>query len=1375
MIRLHSAPSVRTRNDRFLPFLILLILFALAGCQWLPAQPAVPHTLLTRDTSAALRDSGIPWQADWTKLQINLNDEGEYIAEGGEEEGEGRYLFNVPYGVIGDGPAARQNYFTWQRAYPLQTLPDAGVAIASAQMNTMLSVQAAAELPQWDSIGPAPMRSSAMGKQQIDVSGRTLAIAIDPRNSNVVYIGTAQGGVWKSSNGGDNWSPLTDKMPSLAIGALALDPKNPDIIYAGTGEPTLGGDNYYGAGILKSTDGGGSWTVVGADRFAGMGISKIIVDPVNSNIIYAASTRTGVEGAVFPARGVLKSTDGGQSWEALLSCTDASCIGVTDLALATTNPPALYAGTYGYGILRSVDGGATWQLLTNGLPDANQIQVQRVMLDVSPSNPAIIYASIHIGIPNQYDGAVVYKSSNGGDSWTQVQIGPDNFNFCGQQCWYSHEIAAHPTNPDTILLGGQAVYVDGGETLDKVHRIVVQVSGNGQTLTDLSPNTSPNTTLHPDMHVITFDPNQPQTIWVGNDGGVFRSTDGGLTWQSRNNGLATMQFTGFAVNPQNESIIQGGLQDNNKAFTTNGGSNRAWTATDVGDGGFALIDPFNPTIWYGTRFGVSFGRNDQGPSFVGYWPILTNGVDRRDNALFYIPIAADAGTQGVFYLGTNRVYRTTDRGDNWAAISPDLSDGQGSVSTIAVAPNESSTIWAGTSDGNIAVTRDTGTNWSNTTKVPLPNRFVSKVVVAPDNSQVAYVIYNGFNTHTPDAPGHVFKTSDGGTTWRDISSNLPDVPGLSILLDRNQPGVIFIGTDTGVFKSETDGASWFPFNNGLPNVAVVDLAFNGRGNILYAATHGRSIFRVVLEAGAAPGDRAVYLPLIGKNPAVNPPTPVARPTNTPTATPTLPPPNTPTTIPTPVTPQGTPLPTQAATNTPIPTATPLPTNTPAQGPTVVPTATPAVNRFRDGFDDPNSGWETGSNSSCGARYVDLNGDSTTDLYAVEALTVNQICIGPAPVQAPANGSYTVRALKDTADDGSVYGIVFGLDNPGITSNSQYYIFYVDPADQTFALYFYNQGSSGFLTGDANNGFVFNGAIATGDSANELRVRREGGQIDLFVNDRYLTTVNDNTFGGNRYVGVVTWWAYGGADQAVSGFDNFTINAIDTVYQESYADVGSGWAVGEYDVCQGAYGGGVYRTAAEAAYACWFTSPAAPQANGRFRATMHREEGFYQMAYGVVAGLAEDSSSFYALLVNPDAQSYALAKYIDGDGWYGITWNEVDETAWLYDDAINGGTLENDLELERDGDLLRIFINGVALGGYIDDELLPGGYYGVINWASQFETALADFDNYRVNSWDEGGFSGQQSAENRPATTQQPTIAPADLDGIKRLTGVKQVK
>ena len=1320
--------------------------------------------------------AGTPWQVDWAKLRMNLNEEGEPIDAGEvETPGSERYLINAPDALNGwgDGPAQRMNFFTWQRAYPLQTLPDAGMAAIYGQVSALTNVQAAAELPRWENIGPAPMRGSLMGKQKIDVSGRVLDIIIDPRNSNVVYVGTAQGGVWKSSDGGQSWAPLTDNQPSLAIGALALDSNNPDVVYVGTGEPSLGGDNYYGAGLLKSTNGGQSWTLLGGDRFGGTGIAKIIVDPVNPETLYVANTRTGVDGPTLPPRGVFKSGNGGQSWEALLSCNDPSCMGATDLVYLKTNPPTLLAGLEGYGIARSTDGGANWQLISNGLPNRDQVFVQRVVLDGSAGNPTVVYASIHIGIPQQFDGAVLFRSNDGGQSWARVTIGTEDYNFCGQQCWYSHALAVNPTNPDQVLLGGMANYVEGNETLERVNRIIVRVSNNGQALADLSPNTSPSTSLHPDMHVITFDPKDPQVIWAGNDGGVFQSTDGGATWQARNEGLATLQFTGFAVHPQNAQIIQGGMQDNNKAFTQDGGATRAWTAVDVGDGGNAMIDPFNPDIWYGTRFGISFQRNNQGPALTGYWPILTSGIDRRDKALFYIPIAFDPSTQGVFYLGTNRVYRTTDRGDNWVAISSDLSQGQGSIATIVVARSDAKTIWAGTSDGRIAVTTNGGANWTDTTKAPLPNRFVSKLAVAPNDLRTAYAVFNGFNTHTPGSPGHVFKTSDGGATWQDISGNLPDVPTLSLVLDRSAPGTIYIGTDAGVFRSTDDGVSWLPFNNGLPTVAVVDLAFNGSGNVLFAATHGRSVFRAVVADAPAPGAARLYLPVIQRQqPGVATPTPTQTGTPTITPTPSLTP--TPSATSTPVTPEGTALPTLPATATPTITPTPSPTRTPASGATPTPTNTPNVNRFTDDFTNSSSGWPTGSGGQCPSGYVDSNNDNQSDLYGVQVVAFDLKCISAAPQQAPVSGLYEVTAFKGSTNDGSVYGLVFGLNNPTISANSQFYVFWVDPADQTYALEKYDRGTVSYLTGDANNAFVFNNTIAVGEATNRLRVRREGDQIDLFVNGALMATVTSSAFANHPYVGVANWSPY--FANVTAYFDDFVINSIETVYQENYGDNSSGWAEGDITICQAAYGGGEYRTAAQADYYCLFRSPVAAQRNGRFTATMRREESFYQMAYGVLVGEDGNFSNFYALLVIPDTRSYALAKYIDGQGWFGLTWNTADNTAWLYDDAIYSGLAPNELTLERDGDLFRIYINGQFLGAYVDDQPLATGYYGLINWASQFEAALADFDNYNVVAWDAGGDGGQVvAAQSLPQSTAARQMSTTALQSMPRLAGAKKVE
>lgn len=1351
-----TSPRCRAHRLSLSGFWFSLLLMLLSACQAsvtpvagvVPAPggrtPFSPGTTLTFASIDTLRTEGSGWRAETANLPTYHAGAGEAMAEG-EMEGESAEsfvptaeLFAQPsvseFEGLGDGPGRRLNFFAIQRAYPLESLPSGGYARAVEQTLGMLPLEAAAALPLWQNIGPAPMKNSRMGQQPIDVSGRVLALAIDPRNSNVVYLGAAQGGVWKSTNGGDSWTPLTDKQASLAVGALTLDPQNPDIVYAGTGEPTLGLDNYYGAGILKSTNGGQSWNLLGQNVFGGAGVAKIVIDPTNSSVIYAASARTGNPGATTPPRGVFKSTDGGQSWQALISCTD--CDGASDLLINPQTPTTLYAGFFGYGIVRSTDGGQNWQLLSNGLPSPQQYFVQRTILSMSPSNPNLIYASLHVVVPDQYDGAVVFKTTDGGQSWGEVSTG--NFNFCGQQCWYSHIIAVHPTNPNTLLLGGMADYIGETPADFRIQRVVVRTDNSGQNWTDLSPNTAPNTTLHPDMHAIAFDPTNPQTIWVGNDGGVFRSKDGGATWSSRNANLATLQFTGFAVDSRNAQIIQGGMQDNNKAFTTNGGSNRAWTAADAGDGGFALIDPFNSNIWYGTRFGKSFQRNDLGATTVEHWPYKVEGVNQQDGALFYIPIAADPKSQGVLYLGTYRLYRTTDRGESWTPISAALGGDRGFLSAIAVAPSDPKTIYAGTADGNIQVTRNTGGSWTNTTKAPLPGRFVSEIAVHPTNAAMAYAVYNGFNTHTPDAPGHLFKTADGGTTWQNISANLPDVPLLSIVLDRRTPTTIYVGSDTGVFQSTDDGRSWIPFNNGLPNVAVVDLAMNSAGGTLFAATHGRSIFKVVIDGGTTGPVRSVYLPLINRNAAPPTPGPTAtpRPTLPPTATPTPVATNTPTASPTPVTPQGTQFPTATVTKTPTATGTPTPTRTPGTGSTPLPTTTPDVRTFRDGFGDRTSGWPRGVAGTCESEYVDLNSDGATDLFAAEVLAPGDICIYSAPAAEQQSGVYESYAYKNSVDDSSVYGLVFGLNSQTINSNSRFYVFWVDPVDQTYALQLYNQGSWSNLTGTNSDAFVFSNAINGSDQLNHLRVRREGNLILLFVNDRFVDAVTNNALATFGFTGVANWYAYNG-DAALAGFDDFGVNRIAEVYKDAYGDDASGWYQDASDICQASYAGGRYRTATQPDFLCLYRSPADEQINGRFEAVIRRGDTFYQTAYGLMLGEDGNFANYYALLVIPDIQAFALAKYVDGAGWFGLSWDPIEETAWLFSNTINTGTSPNHLMVERDHDLFRVWINDQFVDAYVDDQPLSGGFYGVINWSSAFETAIADFDDFTVVGWDPG--------------------------------------
>ena len=1221
----------------------------------------------------------------------------------GEEEGEHEEE---------GGPARRLDWFAWQRAYPLDTLPKDARPRAYAEMRQKASLQSTAA-EQWVNIGPAPMRNSIIGQQAVDVTGRVTALAVDRRNSNVVYLGAAQGGVWKTTNGGTSWTPLTDDQPSLAVGALTLDPQNPNVIYVGTGEPHASGDTYYGAGVLKSTDGGSTWQQLGASEFTGLGISAIIVHPSNSNTIYVASSAAvGQQGSQTPSQGIFKSTDGGQTWSGQRVCS--SCWGASDLVIDPSNPSVLYAAFWQQGIFKSTNGGDSWQKLTSGLPTANY---GRIELAIAPSNGSVLYAGYDITIPGQYIGAKVYRTTNGGGSWQHLTQAP---NYCGGQCWYDNIIAVHPTDPNKVYLGGSANYVS--RPTWSIRQVVVMSNDGGTTWWDMSPNDSAAHTLHPDVHAIIFDPSNPQTVWTGNDGGVWKSTDGGLNWINKNSDLATLQFIGVAAHPTNPQIAFGGMQDNNKAQYTGSVS---WEAMDGGDGGHAAIDPFDPRYLYGTRYGISFQRNDKGgTSPFADWPLKTNGINLNDRSLFYAPFTLDPSSSGVLYYGTHRVYRTSNRGDWWQAISGDLTQGgsRDGVSTIAVAPTAPAVIYAGTSDGQVQVTLNTGGYWSNVTRHPLPNRFVSEIAVSPSSHLVAYAVFNGFNTHTPSSPGHVFKTTDGGATWRDISSNLPDIPALCIALDRDAPGTIYLGTDIGVFRSTNDGVSWTAFSNGMANVAVFDLALNPTTDRLLAATHGRSIYRLEITAEPTPTATvtrtvdptptatwaasptptrtpaaAVFLPIIARNPVVVP-------TATVDAT---------------------------ATTGPTPTRelTPTLAPTPTREPTVPPPIPPSPVTFFDDFGNAASGWVDGSATGCVTGYLGHEYEiSTTDSCAVWA-----------PTSHGATGLLKVTAHATDADSGAFYGLVFA----GQSAPLELIAFWIDPAFQEFAVIRYSDQDG--WTGLVDS--TFSPAINGGTAANDLAVRRDGAWIYFYVNDVYLGYVPDISRSENTLVGLIAASASG--SWADTRFDDFYTTEPTVAFEDSFASTASGWYIGAGDYCQAAYEDEEYRVTTVPDEACLYPAPSYPFPDGTFEVQARAADDLYPTAYGLAFAVDATVSHFYSLWVYPDGMQYALLSYDSGE-WEALI-------PWSWHASINPGVGLNKITVLRDSGYIALWINDVFLTEIVDDAFPDDGYFGLLNLASRYAPATAYFDDCRVFIWDVAPWmAGAPAPGERPSVVHLST-------------------
>lgn len=776
-------------------------------------------------------------------------------------------------------PEIRQARFEWfwkQRAYPLNTVPFMANNRALDQARAM---QRAFQDNPWQSIGPAPLLEEYQNHDpntgnevRTTASGRMTGIAFDPNNANTLYVATAGGGVWKSTNKGASFTSITASRPEFAYASVAVDPANSNVIYAGTGDLT----GYYGNGILKSTDGGNNWTLLGTAEFGANAVVQIIIDPGNSNRIFAATGWAAQRPAKNepPGKGVFRSTDGGATWQKVLDCNPCAN-GFTDLLMQPGNAQVLYAANAGVGIFKSTDGGNTWNALADFAAKVGRQNYQRLEMAIgSGAGANTLYAGIdgQRNVDGQLTGwGFVYRSTNGGQNWEALN--PDVVpNYCQSQCWYDNVIAINPANVNDIYLGGVDVFrsTDGGASWANIR--------NG---------------THVDQHTVAWDPAEANVLWMGNDGGLFRFKDG--AWAAFNNGITSLQFVGVGVHPTNQNLAVGGMQDNSHAFFD--GTN--WKGFEFADGNKAEFDPFDPNIFYHGDQQLSFKANS-GTTVVQARQNVQrrlNGINTNDNVEFYLPFETDPNTAGVLYLGTDKVYRTTDRGMSWAAISQALDGNGGNVRAIGVPRGNTNLLYVGTTGGQVhkGVRGNDGQwTWTNLTKAPLPGRNLSDIAIHPTNDQTLYLAYNGFSANTPDSPGHIFKSTDGGATWTLSDGTgggaFPDVPALTILIDPDNTAHIYVGTDIGVFRSTDGGASWATFSQGLPPVPVTDLKYQQANKLLWASTYGRSIYRTSL-APASP--TATPTPTTGASPTpTSTPTSTSTPTQTPTATVTPVPPTT---------------------------------------------------------------------------------------------------------------------------------------------------------------------------------------------------------------------------------------------------------------------------------------------------------------------------------------------------------------------------------------------------------------------------------------------------------------------------------------------------
>ncbi len=763
----------------------------------------------------------------------------------------------------------------------------------------------------WRGLGPNPIVQVANSTNSFTaMSGRIGALAIRPSSGQFI-LGGAQGGIWLYNDKSGVWTPKTDDLPSLAIGALEIAPSDDSIVYAGTGEGALSGDSYFGNGILKSTDGGNTWSHVSGDYFQGVSISGLVVDSQDASHLYASVSR-GRGGArrVTPPEhsryGIWESKDGGATWALLKEAVGEinpacagiqSCgVGATDLEMDPQNPQILYASFWGDAIYKSTNGGATWSPIMNGLPAADYGAGQ-TRFSLSLSHPPRQSAVLYVGFSWQ-DGqgshpARVFKSTNEGASWAILPTGaggPQGVNdsvegYCGGQCFYDNVIETDPTDSDVVFAGGQFGY-----GLSPPSGGIFRSDDGGITWKNLGWD------QHPDFHALAFDAKHPTHVLVGSDGGVWYSPDDGgrrktsdplsaADWQNLNGsvdpntagvthrtGLAIGQFTSVANVPTvgpglNSERFWGGTQDNGTLRKSV--NSQSWFDVAGGDGGQVLVDPtadscgfLGPSCFvYGTFFGISPYRYTDGGNFFTNQSI-TNGINLSDRSTFYIPFAMNQLNPSQLFLGTYRLYRTDDARAataadvKWKPISSDLTSGctgpapNGARGCFlsAIGVGGGTAVYTGSEDGLVYVSTDAqvnpSPNWKPIGKNKLPNRPVTQFAVDRSNYRTAYVSYAGFNAATPTAPGHVFKTTNAGATWADISGNLPDSPVNSVILDPSFPNTLYAGTDVGAFVTYDGGAHWGPLGSGFPVVAIWQLDLDPTHRLLAAGSHGRGAFRL---------------------------------------------------------------------------------------------------------------------------------------------------------------------------------------------------------------------------------------------------------------------------------------------------------------------------------------------------------------------------------------------------------------------------------------------------------------------------------------------------------------------------------------------------
>ena len=676
----------------------------------------------------------------------------------------------------------REKWFYEQRMYPENFIPKNAYEIANKQkedLRNQSGFSMMSPFDTWTSVGPSP--GFYFGYSNI--TSRMATVKYDPVNPNILYIGAACGGIWKSSDSGLSWTSKSDYEASLSSGSIAIDPANTNIIYYGTGEATYSGVSYYGRGLLKSTDAGNTWTNISADLPTASFTSRIVIRPNYPAQLLAAMSY----------EGLFRSTNSGINWTRILS-------GRCDDVIFSPSGDTVYVIGSGTGYKISVNGGVSFTDNTTLNPgERNHIALCR-------SSSRIMYAASYSS-----GNITVFKSTNAGAIFTQISAGQD---FSGVQGWYDFYIHVNPFDPNTAYVGSIDIW---------------RTTNGGANFTNIT-NGYGGGSVHVDQHNLDFHPTDANQMICVNDGGIWKSTNKGTSWINLNTNLTLTQFYRIASDPSNANHIIGGTQDNGTQRTA---GTLNWTAAYGGDGGEVCFHKKNNSFILGeTQNNGVFRSTDAGLS----WSSAENGL--IGSGAWIGPIISHPDSNGVFYTARQQIFKSTDWGADWFAISTGTS---GTVNEMAVSRTSANLMYA--TSGNL-IFRSTNRGYTFTdVSAGLPNNAITSISVHPDSSNVAVITFSGFGN------GKIYKTTNTGTSWNSITGNLPDAPANDALF--YYPGfstsTFYLANDVGVFVTNNNGQSWIELANGLPNTVVMHLDYHQAANKLRAGTHGRGVYEIQIN------------------------------------------------------------------------------------------------------------------------------------------------------------------------------------------------------------------------------------------------------------------------------------------------------------------------------------------------------------------------------------------------------------------------------------------------------------------------------------------------------------------------------------------------